>query len=184
MQRCLARKLKGSKRCEKLKVKIARLYVKIANIRQDCLHKLTTKLCRENQTVVIEDLCVKGMMANRKLSRAISDVGFYEFRRQLEYKSKLYGTELIVVDRWFPSSKICSNCQSVKDSLSLAERTYRCDSCGLVLDRDLNAAKNLCSVGLTDHARGPEGSGNCHKTIMKPRRVEARTKPCPVLDTN
>jgi putative transposase len=185
MQRWLARKVKGSKRREKIKNQIARLYARISNIRQDCLHKLTTKLCRENQAVVIEDLCVKGMFKNRKLSRAVSDVGFYEFRRQLGYKSEIYGTELIIIDRFYPSSKTCSNCQSVKDSLSLSERTFKCDSCGYEIDRDLNAAKNLCTVGLTGiNARGSEGSGRSRKAKMKPCRVEARTKPCPSLGTN
>lgn len=178
MQRWLARRVKGSKRYEKLKMNLARLYAKISNIRRDCLHKLTTKLCRENQTVVIEDLCVKGMLANRKLSRAVSDVGFYEFRRQLEYKSRLYGNCLIVVDRFYPSSKTCSNCQAVKDSLSLAERTFKCVGCSFELDRDLNAARNLHTLGLREiNARGSEGSGFASNVEVKPCRVEARTKP-------
>lgn len=174
-QRRLAKRVKGSKRQNKQKKKIARIHAKIANIRRDCLHKLTTKLCRENQTVVIEDLCVKGMLKNRKLSRAISDLGFYELRRQLTYKSGIYGTLLIVADRWFPSSKMCSNCQTVKDSLSLTERTFKCESCGLELDRDLNAAENLCTLGLRGtYARGPDGAGRARKSTTKPCRVEAR----------
>lgn len=177
-QKRLSRCLKGSKRYEKLKMKLVRLYAKISNIRRDCLHKLTTKLCRENQTVVIEDLCVKGMLAYRKLSRVVSDVGFYEFRRQLEYKSLLYGNYLIVAGRFYPSSKTCSNCQAIKDSLSLAERTFKCDSCGFELDRDLNAARNLHTFGLREiNARGSEGSGFASNVEVKPCRVEARTKP-------
>lgn len=183
MQRRLARKVKGSHRRAKLKGAIARLHATITNIRRDCLHKLTTKLCRENQTVVIEDLCVKGMLANRKLSRAIANIGFYEFRRQLKYKSEMYGTELVFANRFYPSSKTCSNCKSVKTSLALSERTYKCGSCGLEIDRDLNAAKNLCTLGFREtNARGPEGSGFGCKTGSKPRRDEARTKPCPTLD--
>jgi putative transposase len=95
---------------------------------------------------VIEDLNVSGMMANRKLAKAIGDMGFYEFRRQLEYKSKLYGSELIVVSRWEPSTKRCSNCGHLKDSMLLSERVYQCENCGISLDRDLNAAKNLASM--------------------------------------
>jgi putative transposase len=184
-QRRLSKSLKGSKRREKLKMRIARLYARICNIRQDCLHKLTTNICKNHAAVVIENLCVKGMLRNRKLSRAISDVGFGELRRQLEYKSKIYGTQLIIANRWFPSSRTCSRCQSVKDSLSLSERTYKCDSCGLKIDRDLNAAKNLHTLGLREiYARGPGGSGSCCKTTAKPYRVETRTKPCPSLGTN
>lgn len=184
LQRWLSRKKKGSKRREKLKSRIARLYARIRNIRQDCLHKLTTKLCQSNKLVVIEDLCVKGMLRNRKLSRAVSDMGFFEFRRQLEYKARLYAAELIVIDRWFPSSKTCSSCQSVKASLALAERTFKCENCGYTIDRDLNSAINIRAAGLAVLARGPEGSGHCRETRTKPRRVEARTKPCSLLNTN
>jgi putative transposase len=177
IRRRLSRKKKGSSRYQKLKTMIARLHARIRNIRQDCLHKVTTTLCRENQTVVVEDLCVKGMLKNRKLSRAISDVGMYEFRRQLEYKALIYGTRVVVADRFYPSSKTCSNCQAVKDVLSLAERTYNCASCGFEIDRDLNAARNLCTLGLRGiYARGPKGSGSCRKTSTKPCRVETRTK--------
>lgn len=180
LQRRLSRGRKGSKRREKLKLKIARLHNRIKSIRHDCLHKLTTKLCRENQAVVIEDLCVKGMLKNRKLSRAVSDVGMYEFRRQIEYKSKIYGTELIVANRFYPSSKTCSKCQAVKDSLSLSDRTFKCGGCGFEIDRDLNAAVNLSTLGLREtEARGPEGSGVGRKAKTKPRWVEARTKPSP-----
>jgi putative transposase len=159
-QRRLAKKVKGSNRRNKHKLKIARIHAKIANIRRDCLHKLTTKLCRENQAVVIEDLCVKEMLKNRKLGRAVADLGFYELRRQLTYKSEIYGTLLVIADRWFPSSKTCSNCQTVKDSLSLAERIFKCEICGFEIDRDLNAAENLRTLGLREtYACGPEGSG-------------------------
>jgi putative transposase len=177
-QRRLAKRVKGSKRRNKQKRKVAKLYAKIASIRQDCLHKLTTYLCKNHAVVVIEDLCVKGMLKNRKLSRAIADLGFYELRRQLGYKSGIYGTLLVVADRWFPSSKTCSNCQTVKDSLSLAERIFKCESCGFEIDRDLNAAENLCTLGLREtYARGPEGSGRTLASATKPCRVETRTKP-------
>jgi putative transposase len=96
---------------------------------------------------VIEDLNVSGMLANHKLAKAVQDMGFYEFRRQLEYKTELYGSELIIADRWFPSSKTCSNCGTIKESLSLSERVFICDEYGFTLDRDLNASINLMRYG-------------------------------------
>ncbi len=144
--RRVSRKIKGSKNRFKAVRRLARVHAKIASIRKDWLHKLTTKLCRENQAVGIEDLNVKGMVKNRKLSRAISDIGFGEFRRQLEYKAKIYDTKIVVADRFFPSSKTCSQCGCVKEKLSLAERVFHCDQCGFEIDRDLNAARNLEKV--------------------------------------
>lgn len=173
--RKLARSQKGSKRREKTKRRLQRIHARVANVRKDALHKLTTRLCKDNSCVVIEDLNVKGMLANRKLARAISDVSFGEFRRQMNYKSKLYGCDIVVVDRWFPSSKMCCGCGHIKPDLKLSDRTYRCESCGITVDRDLNAALNLRSAGLADHARGPEGSGDEACFIVKPRRAEART---------
>jgi putative transposase len=137
----------GSKNWKKAQRKIARLHRKIANIRKDVLHKLTTYLAKNHSKIVIEDLNVKGMLANHKLAKAIADMGFYEFRRQLEYKCQLYGSQLIIADRWFPSSKTCSNCGTVKEKLSLSERTFQCESCGFSCDRDLNASKNLAFAG-------------------------------------
>jgi putative transposase len=99
---------------------------------------------------VIEDLFVSGMLRNRRLGRAISDVGFYEFRRQLEYKSKWYGANLIIAPRFYPSSKRCSNCGHVKRELSLSDRVYECENCGLVIDRDLNAARNLVAASWSE----------------------------------
>ncbi len=136
-------KLIGSNNWKKAFLTIARLHRKIANIRKDTLHKLTTLLAKNHGVIVIEDLNVSGMLANHKLAKAISDMGFYELRRQLEYKCQLYGSKLVIVDRWFPSSKTCSNCGVKKETLSLSERVFRCDSCGFECDRDLNAAINL-----------------------------------------
>ncbi|MBO3463658.1 transposase [Aetokthonos hydrillicola Thurmond2011] len=136
-------KIIGSANWKKAQLQIARLHRKIANIRKDTLHKLTTLLAHNHSTVVIEDLNVSGMMANRKLAKAISDMGFYEFRRQLTYKCELYGSQLVVVDRWFPSSKTCSNCGTKKETLSLSERVFDCEHCNFNIDRDLNAAINL-----------------------------------------
>jgi putative transposase len=122
---------------------LARLHARIARVRADFTHKLTTRLCRENQAVVIEDLNVSGMLANARLARAIADVGFYEFRRQLQYKATRYGTTLVLADRWYPSSKLCSGCGVRKGDLALSERAWTCAACGAHHDRDVNAAINL-----------------------------------------
>jgi putative transposase len=143
LQWCNRKKQLKSKNREKTQLKIAKLHNHIANARKDFIHKLTTKLASENQAVVIEDLNVSGMMANHKLAKAISDCGFYEFRRQLEYKTKLYGSELKIADRWFASSKTCCCCGHKKQSLSLSERVFNCENCNLEIDRDWNASLNL-----------------------------------------
>ncbi|MBD0343425.1 MAG: IS200/IS605 family element transposase accessory protein TnpB [Coleofasciculus sp. Co-bin14] len=143
---------------KKAQLKIARLHQKIANIRKDTLHKITSYLAKNHGILGIEDLNVSGMMANHKLAKAIVDMGFFEFRRQLEYKCQLYGSKLVVVDRFFPSSKRCSNCLTVKESLALSERTYHCCECGVQIDRDLNASINLeLAVRATVLASGLEG---------------------------
>jgi putative transposase len=136
-------KIIGSNNWKKAQMQIARLHRKIANVRKDTLHKLTTLLAKNHGTVVIEDLNVSGMMANRKLAKAIADMSFFEFRRQLTYKCELYGSKLVVVDRWFPSSKTCSNCGTKKETLALSERVFNCSHCDCIIDRDLNAAINL-----------------------------------------
>lgn len=143
-------KVKGSNNWKKAQQRIARLHFKIANIRKDTLHKLTTYLAKNHSQIVIEDLNVSGMLANRKLAKAIQDMGFYEFRRQLEYKCELYGSKLIIADRWFASSKTCSNCGCKKEQLSLSERIFRCESCGIEIERDLNAALNLVSLAASE----------------------------------
>ena len=143
LQRGLARREKDSHNRAKLKLKIAQVYAKIVNIRQDSLHKLTTYLTHHFAGIVIENLNVKGMMANHKLARAIADLGFYEFRRQLEYKTQLKGNYLLIADRWFPSSKTCSFCGNIKKKLKLSKRVYSCEACGHKIARDLNAARNL-----------------------------------------
>ncbi|NMF67030.1 transposase [Brasilonema octagenarum UFV-E1] len=136
-------KIIGSANWEKAQMQVARLHRKIANIRKDTLHKLTTLLAKNHGTVVIEDLNVSGMMANHKLAKAIADMSLFEFRRQLTYKCTLRGSKLVVVDRWFPSSKTCSNCGTKKETLTLDERVFECNHCGFIIDRDLNAAINL-----------------------------------------
>lgn len=121
---------------------LARLHARIAHVRADFTHKLTTRLCRENQAVAIEDLNVRGMLANHRLARAIADVGFYEVRRQLQYKAQRYHTLLVLADRWYPSSKLCAVCGAHNASLKLNERNWHCQ-CGALHDRDVNAAINL-----------------------------------------
>uniref|UniRef100_A0ACD5GUF8 RNA-guided endonuclease InsQ/TnpB family protein n=1 Tax=Desertifilum tharense IPPAS B-1220 TaxID=1781255 RepID=A0ACD5GUF8_9CYAN len=136
-------KVKGSNNWKKAQIQIARLHRQIANIRKDTLHKFTSYLAKNHSKIGIEDLNVSGMLVNHKLAKAIADMGFYEFRRQLEYKCQLYGCELVVVNRWFASSKTCSNCGTKKETLSLAQRVFHCQCCGLEIDRDLNASINL-----------------------------------------
>jgi putative transposase len=136
-------KIVGSSNYKKVQLNIARLHRSIANIRSDTLHKLTTYISKNHAVIGLEDLNVSGMMANRKLAKAIGDMGFYEFRRQLEYKTQLYGSKLVFVDRFYPSSKTCSNCGAVKESLSLSQRMFRCDECSFECDRDTNASINL-----------------------------------------
>ena len=147
LQRKVSRKVFKSANGHKAQVKVQKLHRKIANLRKDTLHKLTSHLCKNHAINVIEDLNVSGMLANHKLAKSIADMGFYEFRRQMEYKSELYGSKLIIVDRFYPSSKTCSNCGAIKDSLPLSERVFYCEHCHLKIDRDLNAARNLEKIG-------------------------------------
>jgi putative transposase len=144
--RQLSRKKQGSKNRQKARLKLARLHLRIRNIRLDALHKLTSYLTTSFDLTVIEDLNVRGMVRNRRLSRAIHDMGFHEFRRQLGYKSTLRGCPYVAVDRWLPSSKMFGRCNVVQEDLSLGERTFRCEACGLVIDRDINAAHNIARV--------------------------------------
>ncbi|MGW7130665.1 RNA-guided endonuclease InsQ/TnpB family protein [Streptomyces bobili] len=148
-QRRLARKAKGDgANRAKARLKVAKVYARIADRRRDHLHKLTTRLVRENQTIVIEDLAVRNMVKNTGLARAISDAAWSQLRSMLEYKAQWYGREVIAVDRWFPSSKLCSACGSLQQKMPLHVRTWTCD-CGTTHDRDVNAAKNILAVGLT-----------------------------------
>ncbi len=153
-QRRLSRKAKCSANRAKARVKVARVHARIADRRRDHLHKLTTRLVRENQTVVIEDLSVANMVRNHCLARAISDAAWADLRGMLEYKCDWYGRELVVVDRWFPSSKTCSGCGHLLASLPLRDREWACPSCGLLHDRDVNAAVNVKAAGLAVAACG------------------------------
>jgi putative transposase len=142
LQRQIARKVKGSNRYKKQKLRIAKLHRKIANIRTDATHKATTYICKNHAVVALEDLNTSGMLKNHRLAGALRDANFSEFRRQVEYKVIRYGGTLIIVDRFYPSSKTCSSCGEVQD-ISLAQRVYVCHNCQLSIDRDLNASKNL-----------------------------------------
>ena len=146
-QQSLSRKVVGSARREKAKGRVARLYARVADVRADTINKVTTMIARNYSVVCVEDLNVAGMGKNRHLARSLSDAALGEFRRQLKYKTARTGAALRVVDRWFPSSKMCSNCGVVKAKLSLSERTFNCDACGASMDRDLNAAINICVAG-------------------------------------
>ncbi len=152
LSRSHSRKVKGSQNRKKATRKLARMHTRIARIRSNALHQATSAIVAKTKPdserpkcIVIEDLNVSGMLKNRKLSRAISDVGMYEFRRQLEYKSEHAGSAINVVSRWYPSSKTCSSCGWVDEDQTLADRTFICEECGIVLDRDLNAALSLAA---------------------------------------
>ncbi|MDW4909687.1 RNA-guided endonuclease TnpB family protein [Streptomyces sp. ADMS] len=164
-QRELSRKAKGSANREKARRNVARVHARIADRRRDFLHKLSTRLVRENQTVVIEDLTVRNLLKNGKLARAISDAAWTDLRMMLEYKCAWYGRELVVIDRWFPSSKLCGNCGTVRGKLPLSVREWTCE-CGAVHDRDVNAARNILAAGLAASACG-DG--------VRPQRESSRT---------
>ncbi|TYC17588.1 IS200/IS605 family element transposase accessory protein TnpB [Actinomadura syzygii] len=148
-QQALSRKARGSKNRDKARCRVARVHARIADRRRDLLHKFTTRLVRENQTVVIEDLTVGNMLKNHSLARAICDASWREMRGMLEYKTAWYGRELVVVDRWFPSSKLCSGCGARQEAMPLGVRSWAC-ACGAVHDRDVNAARNILAAGLAE----------------------------------
>ncbi|MFF1602136.1 RNA-guided endonuclease InsQ/TnpB family protein [Streptomyces mirabilis] len=176
-QRRLAKKEKGSANRAKARLKVAKIHARIADRRRDTLHKITTRLVRENQTIVIEDLTVRNMVKNRRLARAISDAAWSEFRSMLEYKAQWYGREVIPVDRWFPSSKLRSACGTLQDTMPLNVRTWTC-GCGVTHDRDVNAANNLLAAGLAVTVCGagvrPQRNtpGGRSATKQKPSRRE------------
>jgi len=159
LQKELSRRKKGSGNWKKTRAKIARMYARIADKRRDFLHKLSTRLIRENQTICVEDLNVKGMMKNRRLANSIGDVGWGEFLRMLAYKAVWYGRRLVKVDRWFPSSKLCSECGYKMEKMPLGVRGWECLGCGAIHDRDENAGKNILAAGLAVIACGEGSSG-------------------------
>jgi putative transposase len=160
----LSRRKPGSRRRFRTRCRLARIHGRVADLRRDAMHKLTTSLATEHGVVVVEQLSMAGMLRNRRLARALADAGLAEFRRQLTYKTTWYGSRLVVADRFYPSSKTCSGCGCVKAKLTLAERTFACEACGLQIDRDLNAACNLAKLAQhvaqsgweTENARGAD----------------------------
>ena len=148
LQRQLSKAKKGSKNRKKRQFKLAKYHLKIANIRNDYLHKTTHQISKENQFVAMENLNVSGMMKNHKLAQSISDVGWHEFKRQLEYKCKWRGRELVVIDRFFPSSKLCGVCNTINQELTLKDREWTCQVCKTTHDRDLLASRNILKQGL------------------------------------
>ena len=177
-QQALSRNVKGSVRREKAKVRVAKLHARVADVRADAIHKATAMIAQTYSVVCVEDLNVAGMVKNRCLARSVSDASLGEFRRQLEYKTARTGAVLRVVDRWYPSSKTCSNCGVVKAKLSLSERTFNCDACGLTIDRDLNAAINIKVAGSAPETLNARGEDVRRTNILLGNADpgEARTK--------
>jgi putative transposase len=171
LQRVVSRRKKGGKNRKKAVHKLAKLHRQIKHQRRNTLHQVTTRLAKTKSVLVIEDLHVAGMLKNHHLAQAIGDVGFYEFRRQLLYKARWYGSRVILADRWEPSSKRCSGCGWLDDNLTLSDRTFHCEACGLVLDRDLNAAVNLEKLADSSpdslNACGVASSGTRRKPRVK-----------------
>ena len=161
LQRRMAKKTKGSNRRKKAKLRVAKLHAKIADSRRDFLHKLSTRLINENQVIAVESLSVSNMQKNRCLSKSIADASWSEFLRQLEYKAKWYGRELVGIDRWYPSSKRCSDCGYTMPKMPLSVREWVCPECGSIHDRDINAARNVLAAGLAVSAHGEAVSPVC-----------------------
>ena len=180
-QQALSRKVKGSARREKAKERVARLHARVADVRADAINKATTMIAETYSVVCVEDLNVAGMVKNRHLARSVSDAALGEFRRQLEYKTARSGAVLRVVDRWFPSSKTCSNCGTVKAKLPLSERTFNCDMCGLSIDRDVNAAINILVAGSAPETLNARGEDVRRADLVSGNAGlgEARTKRSP-----
>lgn len=179
-QRAVSRSQRNSAARRKKVARLARIHAKVRAVRSDFLHKLSYRLATEHAAVGVESLNVSGMLKNRRLSRAISDLGWSEFIRQLQYKTRWYGSTLVEAGRFFPSTKTCSSCGAVVD-MPLAQRTYACAACGLVLDRDLNAARNLVPVAVTPTETQNAGGGNVSPGYawQIPRKPEPST---PVSD--
>ena len=170
-QRQLVKQKKESKRRERTKIKIQKIYQQITNQRLDYLHKMTTYLIKTNDVICLEDLNTKGMLKNHKLAKAISNVSFYEIKRQLEYKSKLYGKTILYVGRFFPSSKICSNCGCIKENLTLKDRIFICEDCGFKIDRDINASINIVRQAMTEFTHWENQNLIDYKNVFTNKRI-------------
>jgi putative transposase len=171
-QRRMARKERGSNNRQKAKAKVARAHRKIRASRADFLHKASTRLVRDHDVIVIEDLNINGMVRNRSLAKAICDSGWGAFRRMLEYKTAKYGRHLVVIDRWYPSSKTCSACGHLLAELSLSTRHWTCPGCGTPHDRDVNAAKNILAAGLAVSACGGDVRHSESSRVQSPVKQE------------
>jgi len=173
-QRILSRKEKRSKGRDKARIAVAKVHEKITNSRNDMQHKVSSKLVKNYDLIAIEDLNVKGMVKNHKLAKAISDVAWSSFVSKLEYKAQWNGKEVIVIDRFYPSSKTCSCCDHVKESLSLDERTWTCSKCNTIHDRDVNASKNILRRALAIQSSGTDDNRNGAK--VRPKVVSKATR--------
>ena len=176
LSQSLARKQKGSRNRDKARLKLARLHARVADRRRDHLHKLTTRLVRENQAIVVEDLSVAGMVRNHRIARVISDAGWRMLLSQLAYKCEWYGRDMIKVDRFFPSSKTCSVCGRVVEHLPLDVRRWLCPGCNADHDRDENAARNILAAG---HAVAACGPGVSHRLLRQAVRLGLKQEPRP-----
>jgi putative transposase len=165
LQRKHSKKQKGSNNCYKARLKVAKQHDRITSIRKNFHHQVSRKLVNENQVIVLEDLKIKNMLKNRKLSRAISEQGWYQFKMFLDYKCNWYGRELTIINQWYPSSKTCSSCGSIQSKMPLSVREWTCPDCGSVHDRDINAAKNILAVGTTVSACGDSARPKVHKEL-------------------
>ncbi|MET8875565.1 RNA-guided endonuclease TnpB family protein [Nocardia sp. NPDC004604] len=182
-QRALSRKQIGSRNREKARIRMAKTSVRIADRRRDFAHKLTTRLVRENQTIVIEDLAVRNMRGSHRLARAISDAAWSQLRIMLEYKCRWYGRRLVIVDRWLPSSKTCGACGAIAESMPLSSREWTCHSCNTNHDRDINAARNILAAGLAvaacgDDVRPQRRQSGGQLSVKQENRPEKVGVPC------
>ena len=175
--RAHGRKMKGSANRRKSAARLARLHARIANIRRDAIHKATTRIVRQFDIVGIEDLNVRGMITNSRLSWAVADVGLSEFRRQVEYKAALYGARVVLVDRWYPSSKTCSDCGWVHKALALSDREWACDGCGVIHDRDHNAAVNLMNMAASSAVTACGATRSGPDLAVRTKRIAVKQEP-------
>ena len=179
LQRVMSKKVKGSNNRNKARIKVAKLHVKIADSRKDYLHKLSTRLIRENQSIVTEDLNIAGMIRNHKLAKSIADASWSEFVRQLEYKAEWYGRTIVKCSPWYPSSQICSSCGAITGKKALNIRKWTC-ACGATHDRDINAAINIKTAGLAELACGAPTVGVVKSKIKTTRHGAVKQESSPL----
>lgn len=176
LNRSLSKKQKGSKNRNKARIKLARFHEKLNNQKENYLHSVTNTLLDENQIIAMENLSVSGMMKNHKLARSLQELSLYRFKSMLKYKANWYGRTIVEIDRFFPSSKLCSNCNHKNTNLKLSDRSWACPSCKTVLDRDLNAAKNILAEGLRNLNKIPIRDGKFTPLEIEPLALEPSSK--------